>query len=121
MWTLIKSLLTKWALFKVLLRTLGSLAWLIPIAFILKAIGLPVLIMIVILGLPIIIVLAIIGLPIVLVLVFAAMLLAGIFFVLSFGLVALKIAIPVMLVVWFIRWLRRKNDPTNGGTASATE
>ena len=50
MWTLLKSLLTKWALFKVLLRTLGSLAWLIPIALILKAIGLPMLITLAILA-----------------------------------------------------------------------
>ena len=120
MWTLLKSLLTKWALFKVLLRTLGSLAWLIPIAFVLKAIGLPVLILLAVLALPIFIVLAIIGLPIILVVVFGAMLLMGIFFLLSLGLVALKIAIPVMLVVYLVRWLRRKSD-TNGGTTPAPE
>ena len=50
MWALLKSLLTKWAFFKVLLKALGSLAWLIPIAFVLKAIGLPFLLLLLVLG-----------------------------------------------------------------------
>ena len=43
MWSLIKSLLLKWALLKWLLKSLGSLGILVPIAFVLKMVGLPVL------------------------------------------------------------------------------
>jgi len=117
MWTLLKSLLTKWALFKVLLRTLGSLAWLIPIALILKAIGLPMLILLAILALPIFIILAVIGLPFILVLVVGGLLIAGFFFLLSLGLAALKIAIPIMIIVWLVRWFTR--DEPKPGTDTA--
>ena len=107
MWSLITSLLAKWALFKLLLKTLGSLAWLFPVAFILKLIGLPVLIVLAILAAPVFIILAIIGLPIMFVIVAGVLLLVGFFFLLSMGLLVLKIAIPIILIYWVIRWLFR--------------
>ena len=107
MWSLITSLLAKWALFKLLLKTLGSMAWLLPVAFILKLIGLPVLIVLAILAAPVFIILAIIGLPIMFVIVAGVLLLVGFFFLLSMGLLVLKIAIPVILIYWVIRWLFR--------------
>lgn len=107
MWSLITSLLAKWALFKLLLKTLGSMAWLLPVAFILKLIGLPVLIVLAILAAPVFIILAIIGLPIMFVIVAGVMLLVGFFFLLSMGLLVLKIAIPIILIYWVIRWLFR--------------
>ena len=117
MWSLITSLLAKWALLKLLLKTLGSLGWLIPVAFILKVIGLPVLAVLAILALPVFIVLAIVGLPIMFVVIAGFLLLVGFFFVLSMGLLVLKIAIPIVLVYWLVRWWFRngkKNsiDPT---------
>jgi hypothetical protein len=107
MWSLITSLLAKWALFKLLLKTLGSMAWLIPVAFILKLIGLPVLIVLAILAAPIFIILAIIGFPIMLVIIAGIVLLVGFFFLLSMGLLLLKIAIPVILIYWLFKWLFR--------------
>lgn len=107
MWSLITSLLARWALFKLLLKTLGSMAWLLPVAFILKLIGLPVLIVLAILAAPIFIILAIIGLPIMFVIVAGIVLLVGFFFLLSMGLLVLKIAIPIILIYWLIRWLFR--------------
>lgn len=107
MWSLITSLLSKWALFKLLLKTLGSMAWLIPVAFILKLIGLPVLIVLAILAAPVFIILAIIGLPIMFVVVAGILLLVGFFFLLSMGLLVLKIAIPVILIYWLIKWIFR--------------
>lgn len=107
MWSLITSLLAKWALFKLLLKTLGSMAWLLPVAFILKLIGLPVLIVLAILAAPVFIILAIIGLPIMFVIVAGVLLLVGFFFLLSMGLLVLKIAIPIILIYWVIRWLFR--------------
>ncbi len=113
MWALIKSLLAKWAVFKVLLKALGSLAWLIPIAFVLKAIGLPMLLLLLILAVPILVVLAVIGLPILLVFVVGGFLLSILFTIVSVGFAALKIALPILLVVWIVNWLlsSRKSDP----------
>ena len=118
MWSLITNLLAKWALLRLLLKTLGSLGWLLPFAFILKLIGLPVLIVLAILALPVFIILAIVGLPIMFVIVFGVLLLVGFFALLSIGLVVLKIAIPILLVYWLLRWWFGNNgkkssiDPT---------
>jgi hypothetical protein len=109
MWAILKSLLLKWSLFKLLLKSLGSLAWLIPVAFILKAIGLPALMMLGVLALPLLFVLAIIGLPIILVVVMGGGLLMLTFWIVSLGLMALKIALPIIIVVWIIRWFTRRN------------
>ncbi|HEX7121566.1 MAG TPA: hypothetical protein VF178_04280 [Gemmatimonadaceae bacterium] len=107
MWALLKSLLAQWALFKLLLKALGSLAWLIPVAFLLKAIGLPMLILLAVLALPVFLVLAIVGLPAMAVLVFGVLLLLGFLALLSIGIAVLKIVIPILLVVWLVRWLLR--------------
>ena len=113
MWSLITSLLAKWALLKLVIKTLGSLGLLLPIAFVLKAIGMPILIVLAILAAPIFIVLAIIGLPFMVIIVVGIMLLVGFFALLSIGLLALKIAIPILLVYWLLRWWFR-----NGKKAS---
>ncbi len=109
MWALVKSLLLKWSLFKILLKSLGSLAWLIPVAFLLKALGLPILLMLAILGLPLIILLVVLGLPFLLVAILGGGLLMITFWIVSIGLVALKIALPIIIVFWVIRWLTRSN------------
>lgn len=105
MWALLKSLLGQWALFKVLLKALGSLAWLLPIALLLKTLGLPMLVLLAVLALPIFLVLALVGLPLMFVLITGVLLLAGFFFLLTLGIALLKILIPILLVVWLLRWL----------------
>lgn len=105
MWTLLKAVLVKWAVFKVLLKTLGSFAFLIPIAFLLKFIGLPLLGVLAVLALPILFVLAIIGLPLFIVFIAGGAILALVGTVLTIGLAVLKIALPVILLVWFVNWL----------------
>jgi hypothetical protein len=120
MWTLIKTILTKWALLKLLLRGLGSLGWLIPVAFILKFIGLPMLMLmlLLLLALPIFIVLALIGLPFILVIVFGGMLIAGLFLLLKLGLVVLTVAVPILLVYWVVRWFLRNGKSRDGEPAT---
>jgi hypothetical protein len=113
MWSFITSLLTKWALLKLLLKTLGSLGWLIPVAFILKFIGLPVLAVLALLALPVFIILAIVGLPIMFVFVAGILLLVGFFALLSIGVAVLKIAIPILLVYWLLRWWFRNGKKTS--------
>lgn len=114
MWALIKSLLTKWALIKVILRALARLGWLVPIAFVLKAVGIPLLLMIALLGLPIFIVLALFGLPGILVLLVGGLLLVGLFALLALGITVLKIALPILVVVWLVRWLMRSGKKDEG-------
>lgn len=113
MWSLVTSLLAKLALFKLLLKGLGSLAWLLPVAFILKFIGLPILAVLALLALPVFIILAIVGLPIMFAIVAGIVLLVGFFFLLSIGLAVLKIAIPILLVYWLLRWWFRNGKSTN--------
>ena len=67
MWTFLKGLLVQWAILKLLLKSLGSLGILVPLAFLLKLIGLKLIAVLGILALPLLIVLAIIGLPFILV------------------------------------------------------
>jgi hypothetical protein len=121
MWTLLKSLLTKWAIIKLILKGFGSLGILVPIAFVLKMIGLPVLIVLAVLALPVLIVLAIIGLPFILVFMVGGVLLAMISGALAIGMMALKIIIPIALVVLLVRWLMPKFDaPPKTGEDPAT-
>ncbi len=105
-----------------LLKTFGGLAVLIPIAFILKLVGLPVLMVLGVLALPVLFVLFVLGLPIFLVLLVGGGLMALVFFVLSIGLIALKVFIfvvlPIMLVFKLFQWIFRGS---NGGTPPATE
>ena len=116
MWSLITSLLAKWALVRLLLKTLGSLGLLLPVAFLLKFIGLPILAVLAILALPVFIVLAIVGLPIMIVLVAGILLLVGFFALMSIGIAVLKIAIPILLVYWLLRWWFR-----NGKSSSSVD
>jgi hypothetical protein len=109
MWTLIKTVLLRWAALKALLKALGSLGWLLPLAFLLKAIGIPALILLAILGLPLLLVLALFGLPLILVVVVGGALLGFTFWLLSLGLVVLKFALPVMVIVWLVRAFTKKS------------
>jgi hypothetical protein len=100
---LLKWVLARFALFKLLLKSFGALAWLLPIAMLLKALGWPVLIVLGVLAVPLIIVLMIVGLPLLLVAAAAGIMLMIAFWVVSTGLLIIKIAVPILLVVWLIR------------------
>ena len=118
MWTLIQTLL-KGALLKWLLKTLGSLGLWVPVAFILKMFGLPILMVLAVLALPILIMLALFGMPFILVFVLGGALLAILSVVLSFGLMALKIVLPIVLIFWFLKWIFGWNNgskPDEGTT-----
>jgi hypothetical protein len=104
MWVLLKSLLAKWAILKLVLKAFGSLGWLLPLALLLKAIGLPFLLVLALLALPLIPVLAIIGLPLLLVVVVGGALLTMTMWLVGIGLAALKLAIPILLIYWLVSW-----------------
>jgi hypothetical protein len=118
MWALIKALLVKWAMLKWILKTIGSLGLWVPIAFLLKMFGLPVLMVLGVLALPILFVLALFGMPFILVFLLGGALLAILSAVLSFGLLALKIVVPIVLIVWILKWIWGSNGskPDEGTT-----
>lgn len=110
MWVLLKSLLTKWAILKLVLKGLGSLGWLLPLAFILKAFGLPFLVMLAVLALPLLLVLAAIGLPLLLVALVGGFLLTVTLWIVGIGVAALKLAIPILLISWVLKWMSGRGD-----------
>ena len=93
-------------------RTIGGafsllLILLAPFAAVLKFIGLPVLLVVGIIGAPVFLLLAAVGLPGLLVVGVGVVMMLAIGLLLTLGLLALKIALPIFLIVWFVRWLRR--------------
>ena len=84
-------------------KTIFGLGALLPIAMVLKVVGLPVMAVLGVLSVPVLIVLLLFGLPIFMVLAVGGMLLAGLFALMSFGLAAIKVFIFVVLpiiLVW---------------------
>jgi len=105
MWLVLKTMVLRW----LFARTFGTmlallLAVLLPLAGVLKAVGLPLLLVLLVAGAPIFIVLALLGLPVLVVVAAGGVLLAMLVAVLTLGLLAVKIVVPVVLVVWFVRW-----------------
>jgi len=110
MWLLMKG----FALRFVLGRTIGGLLAtlllvLVPIAGVLKLVGLPLLIVLGVIGAPVILLLAVIGLPVLLVLGIGGVLLFCLGILLALGALAIKIVLPIVLVVWLVRWIFGKN------------
>lgn len=117
-----------WSLIKWLAMRIAPLRWLfkiagmaifVPIALLLKTIGLPLLLILGVLALPILFFLFLFGLPIFLVLAAGGAIIGLLFAILSVGLVAIKIALVVVLPIWLIwkivSWIfcRRKNGGTD--------
>ena len=106
MWLLLKGL----ALRLVVGRTVGGmfaalLFLLVPLAGVLKVVGLPLLMVLGVLGAPVFLLLGIVGLPILFVLAFGGILLLLVGVLLTVGLFAIKILLPIVLIVWFVRWI----------------
>ncbi len=115
MWTLVKA----WLLKLVLQRSLGAvlaalLVILLPIAGILKVVGIPLLLVLLIVGAPLLLLLAVIGLPLLLVLGAGMAIIGVISAVLAMGFALLKVALPILLVVWLLRWFMSGRNGGNG-------
>ena len=87
--------------FSLLLFVLAS------IAAVLKFIGLSVLFVVGLIGAFVFALLAAIGLPALLVVGIGVVMMLAVGLLLTVSLFVLKIALPIILVVWFVRWLRR--------------
>jgi hypothetical protein len=116
MWTLLKG----WILKLVLKRSLGAvlaalLLILLPIAAVLKVVGIPILIVLLIIGAPLLLLLAIIGLPVALVVGGGMAIIGVISAVLAVGFALLKIALPILLIVWLVRWFLAGRNGKDAG------
>jgi hypothetical protein len=122
MWSFISRLVLRLAAVRWLFK-LGGLGLLIPLALLLKTVGLPLLIILAIVGLPILALLFLFGLPIIMVMAVGGMLMGLIGAVLSLGVVVLKFAVLVVLPVWLVwklfclifRKRRRPGDDIHDG------
>ena len=114
MWTVLKALALRFAIGRTLGGMLATLfLLLVPIAGVLKVVGLPILIVLGVVGAPLFLLLAAIGLPVLVVVGFGAVLLLFVGMLLTLGLIALKIALPIILIVWLVKWFRgRKRGPS---------
>src|ERR1044072_4914395 len=99
MWSVIRWLVLRIAAIRWLFK-LGGLAFLLPLALLLKTIGLPLLGVVAVLALPILIILLLFGLPIFLVFIVGSMLMGLIGMVLTIGVAALKIGLFIVLPIW---------------------
>ena len=112
MWTVLKALALRMAVGRTLGGMLATLfLFLVPVAGVLKVIGLPVLIVLGVVGAPIFLLLAAIGLPVLVVVGFGGVLLALVGGLLALGILAIKIALPIILIVWLVKWWRSKPSP----------
>src|SRR5947209_4273041 len=105
---------------------LGGLALLVPLAALLKVIGIPLLLILLVLGFPILILLFLFGLPIFAVLLFGGLLIGFLGMVLTIGIAAIKFAIFVVLPIWLVwklgSWVFRSVcGRDKGGGATSTE
>jgi hypothetical protein len=98
----ITALVVRLAAIRWAFKTIFGLGVLIPFAFILKLVGLPILAVLGVLAMPVLFVLFLFGLPIFLVLAVGGVLLAGLFFLLTFGLFAFKFFLFVVLPIWIV-------------------
>ena len=120
MWSAIRWLLLRIAAIRWVFK-LGWLGLLIPIAFLLKSIGLPLLIILFVLALPILLMLFVFGLPIFLVVMAGGAFMGLVSMVLTLSFAVLKIAILVVLPIWLLfalwSWIKRppKGDKGNDG------
>lgn len=133
MLALIKWLVLRLAAVRWIFKAFGGLAFLLPVAFLLKIVGLPILGVLSVLALPVFFMLFIFGLPLFLVLIAGGVVMAMLFAVLTIGIVAVKIGLFIVLPAWLIwklvsmmfRFVRRgfkgRDDggPTGGAPSDA--
>jgi hypothetical protein len=110
------------AIVRWIFKVLGMLAFL-PIAFLLKAIGIPLLIVLAVLVLPVLFLLFIFGLPVFLVLLVGGLAMGVLFAALTLGMFALKFAVFVVLPIWLVwklaSWaFRKRGAPVRRDTPS---
>ncbi len=100
----ITALVVRLAAIRWAIKTLLGVGVLVPVAMLLKVVGLPILAVLGVMAMPVLFVLFLFGLPIFLVLLVGGVLLAGLFFLLTIGMFAFKIFLFVILPIWLV-WI----------------
>ncbi|MCY7380575.1 MAG: hypothetical protein LH467_14705 [Gemmatimonadaceae bacterium] len=114
MWLLLKGLAVRFAVGRSVGGLMGVLLLvLLPAAGALKLVGLPLLLVLGTLGAPVFALLGMIGLPVLFVLGLGAILMLMVGLLVTAGIVAIKIVLPIVLLVWFVRWITGR---THGAT-----
>ena len=103
MWSAIRWLALRLIALRWFLK-LGWLALLVPIAMLLKLIGLPIIGVLSVIAVPVLALLLLFGLPIILVIVVGGLLMTALSFVLTIGVAAIKVGLFVVLPVWLL-WM----------------
>jgi hypothetical protein len=101
MWSFISKLVLQIATIRWIFK-LGWLGLLVPIAFLLKTIGLPLLGILSVVAIPLLILLVLFGLPIFAVVLFGGLFMGLVGFVLTIGIAAIKIGLFVVLPIWLV-------------------
>ena len=127
MWAAIRWLVLRLAAIRWFFK-LGWLALLLPIALVLKVIGLPLLGVLSIVALPVLVLLFLFGLPLFLVLIAGGALMGLVGMVLTIGFAVLKIGLFVVLPIWLLwklagklfGWGFRRGDGGTDGEGGST-
>jgi hypothetical protein len=112
MLSLIRWIVVRFAAIGWATKWLGSLTVLVPLAFLLKFVGLPLLGILGVIAAPVLLLLFLFGLPVILVLGGGAVLMSLVFAALTIGMLALKffifVVLPIYLIVKLLRWAFRR-------------
>ncbi|HEX5436569.1 MAG TPA: hypothetical protein VFW98_05400 [Gemmatimonadaceae bacterium] len=121
MWQVLKTLMLGWFLRRSFGLVLGLLLLVVLLfALLLMSIGVPIGFVLLLLGIPALLLLVLIGLPKKLAFGGTGAVMAVVFTVLKLGLLFLKIALPILLIVWIVRWMcgPRNHRPWGGHPGS---
>ncbi len=116
--TLIKGLLLKWFLkwpfIRTLIKSLTLLVIVIPLAIILMLLGWPVFKILAVLAVLVVVILLVMRLPALIATSIGGILMAIVAAALQFGLLVLKVVVPIALVVWLVRKFFGRNGKRAG-------
>jgi len=119
MWNVLKTLMLGWFLRRSFGMVLGLLMVIVLLlALVLLGLGMPVAMVLLVVGVPILLLLLLVGLPRGLAVGGAGTVLGVVFAILKLGLLVLKIALPIVLVVCVVRWLRARDRGEKGEDAA---
>jgi len=115
MWNVLKTVMLGWFLRRSFGMVLGLLMLIVLLlALVLTGLGMPLALVLLLVGVPLLVLLVLTGLPRGIAVGGAGVVLGIVTAILKLGLLALKIAIPIVLVVCIVRWLQRRGNDRSG-------
>lgn len=115
MWNVLKTVMLGWFLRRSFGMVLGLLVLIVLLlALVLTGLGMPFALVLLLVGVPLLVLLVLTGLPRGIAVGGAGAVLGVVGAILKLGLLALKIALPIVLVVCIVRWLRNRGNDRSG-------